>query len=161
MTYTSAAYEHYAGYRELVNRRSALRSRLRSLRSCAPASPRMDGMPHGSTVGRPTESRVVQIKTIESELRLLEGEINARERELDAMISAAPDDLTQELLRLRLREGFPWATIAQVLGGGLTPERCRLIVSRYFARIENRTFRQQLESVRRSADWRRSCDDVG
>ena len=126
------------------------RERLKELRKSLDglASPKLDGMPHGSDVHSPVENTVEQIMMLESALSKkhdalvnLTARISARqtliilERDrLEQYIGAMADAHMRQIFTLRFVNGLPWEQVAASLGEGYVQESVRVACYRYLKR---------------------------
>ena len=104
-----------------------------------------DGMPHGSGVGNPVESTVMQIMALEEVLRgkhdalmNLKALISARqtvivlERDrLERYISAIGDPYMRQIFTLRFVDGLSWQQVAVGIGRQESAESTKQICYRY------------------------------
>lgn len=132
--------------KELEQDRERLAGLRRSLDGLA--SPKLDGMPHGSDVSSPVENTVEQIMMLESALSKkhdalvnLTARISARqtliilERDrLEQYIGAMADAHMRQIFTLRFVNGLPWEQVAASLGEGYAQESVRVACYRYLKR---------------------------
>lgn len=121
--------------RELTKLESELErdtARLKVLRASLDgmASPKLDGMPHGSDVSSPVENTVEQIMKLEEALRKkhdelvnLTARISTRQTlailerdKLERYIAEVDDPYMRDIFRLRFVNGLPWIQVAASLG---------------------------------------------
>lgn len=128
---------------EIQRDKDMLLSMRRSLDGMA--SPKLDGMPHGSDVSSPVENTVEQIMKLEDALRRkhdamvnLKALISTRqtlivlERDrLERYISAIDDSIMRQIFTFRFIDGLPWIQVAANMGEGYTLEAVRKAVYRY------------------------------
>ena len=121
--------------------------RLRSLEAqCgAIASPRYDGMPHGSSGGNKLESEAIELVDLRNAIarkKALRSEcamtIHAQEilclterNRLERYIASVPDSLTRQIMALRFINGLSWWQVAYSIGGNNTGDSVRMNVKRY------------------------------
>lgn len=126
------------------------RERLKELRKSLDglASPKLDGMPHGSDVHSPVENTVEQIMMLEGALMRkhdalvnLTARISARQTliilerdKLEQYIGAMEDAHMRQVFTLRFVNGLPWEQVAASLGAGYLPETVRVSCYRYLRR---------------------------
>lgn len=116
--------------KELEQDRERLAGLRRSLDGLA--SPKLDGMPHGSNVSSPVENTVEQIMMLEAALTRkhdalvnLTARISARQTliilerdKLEQYIGAMEDAHMRQVFTLRFVNGLPWEQVAASLGPG-------------------------------------------
>lgn len=109
------------------------------------ASPKLDGMPHGSDVSSPVENTVQQIMKLEEALRRkhdamvnLQALISTRqtlivlERDrLERYIGAIDDSIMRQIFTFRFVDGLRWDSVAANMGDGYNTEAIRKAVYRY------------------------------
>ena len=109
------------------------------------ASPKLDGMPHGSDVSSPVENTVQQIMKLEEALRRkhdamvnLQALISTRqtlivlERDrLERYIGAIDDSIMRQIFTFRFVDGLRWDNVAANMGDGYNAEAIRKAVYRY------------------------------
>lgn len=107
--------------------------RLERLRASAysPGAAKLDAMPHGSEVGRTTESKAVAIARIEQIITDKLARIDVERLRLEEYINTIDDSLTRELFHLRFVDGLSWEDTARTIGGGNTVEGIKKRVYRY------------------------------
>ena len=109
------------------------------------ASPKLDGMPHGSDVSSPVENTVEQIMMLEAALTRkhdalvnLTARISARQTliilerdKLEQFINTVTDSNLRQMFTLRFVNGLPWEQVAAGIGEGYSVEAVRKAVYRY------------------------------
>lgn len=114
------------------------------------ASPKLDGMPHGSDVTRPVETTVEQIMRLEEALSRkhdalvnLKARISARqtliilERDrLEQFIDTIPDSHLRQIFTFRYVNGLPWEQVAISMGDGYLLDTVRKACYRYIRKHE-------------------------
>ena len=128
---------------EIDRDRAELETLRRSLDGMA--SPKMDGMPHGSDVSSPVENTVEHILTLEDALARkhdalvnLQARISTRqtlvilERDrLEQYILSIEEPYMRDVFRLRFINGLPWQQVAESLGRADTWESVKTACYRY------------------------------
>ena len=109
------------------------------------ASPKLDGMPHGTDVHSPVENTVEHILKLEDALSQkhdalvnLTARISARqtliilERDrLEQYIETVPDSNLRQVFTLRFVNGLPWEQVAAGMGAGFLADTVRKACYRY------------------------------
>jgi chromosome segregation ATPase len=129
--------------KELEQDRERLAGLRRSLAGLA--SPKLDGMPHGSDVSSPVENTVEQIMMLEAALTRkhdalvnLTARISARQTliilerdKLEQYINTVTDSNLRQMFTLRFVNGLPWEQVAAGIGEGYSVEAVRKAVYRH------------------------------
>ncbi|MCD8086290.1 MAG: hypothetical protein LUF28_08210 [Clostridiales bacterium] len=107
---------------------------LQNLRSRAsPASPVLDGVPHGSGGHADrTAFLATECAAMEEKIAELEAQAAAELEQLERFISGVDDERAAICIRLRYIRFMPWSEISEVLGLW-SASASRKIVSRYLA----------------------------
>ena len=128
---------------EIERDRELLLSMRRSLDGMA--SPKLDGMPHGSDVSSPVENTVEQIVRLESALmRKHEALVNLKalistrqtlivleQDKLERYISTIGDSFTRQIFIFRFVQGLSWEQVASSLDRAEKWESIKQICYRY------------------------------
>lgn len=90
------------GYADAMARVGSAAEELAEMLTVAPASPGMDGMPHGGGVGRPVEALAVRTDALEERLRQAWKDADRARADVEAVIAGARVSEThREVLRAR------------------------------------------------------------
>lgn len=100
----------------------------------APRSPSLDAMPRASGSGKALEDSVAKIVDLKALIAAKQIQCIHERNRLERYISSIPDSLTRQIFALRFINGLPWRQVAYSVGGGNTPDSCRMAVNRYLER---------------------------
>ena len=89
-----------------------------------------DGMPKGNKIGRPVENQAIRIAETITLIQTHEQEIQALRDEVWRFVSGLDDSLLRQIIILRFIDGKSWQKVADVIGGGVTADNCRMIYRR-------------------------------
>ncbi len=109
------------------------------------SSPILSDMPKAHNVGSPTESAVLRVMQLESNIqRKREAMLDMRviistrqtlclleRKRLEEYINAVDDSLLRQIFTLRFVNGLPWEQVTASLGAGYLPETVRKACYRY------------------------------
>ncbi len=110
--------------------------RISDLRAAAGVqSPRLDAIPSGSGPRDKIGAIVPQIIDQENELIETLRMYYDRKRELDHFIDTIQDFKVRLIAMLRYRDGLPWESVADEIGGRATGYSVKHACQRYFERI--------------------------
>ncbi len=108
-----------------------LRKRLGEMEaSIGISSMEMDGQPHGTKIGNPTERQAITIADTIAQIRKLEEKITVKRNETWSFIVSLDDPLLRQIVTLRFIDGKSWQRVADTIGGGITADNCRKIYIR-------------------------------
>lgn len=113
--------------------------RLEKLESeaVAPASVRLDGMPHdGGLPGSRVERIVLEIIDLQAIIAAKQIQCIHERQRLERYIATVPDSLTRMIMTYRFVNGLPWAQVAYSIGGGNTEDSVKKRVYRYIDSTE-------------------------
>ena len=94
------------------------------------SSMEMDGQPHGTKIGRPTELQAITIADTIAQIRDLEERITLARNETWSFIVSLEDPLLRQIITLRFIDGKSWQRVADAIGGGASADNCRKIYVR-------------------------------
>lgn len=124
---------------EELNQHLALRQQLQRDREilaslearAVPGAQVLTGMPHAPGVVAKTEIFAVEIADFKSKIEALEKEIAEEQKGIETWIAGISPDWVRLIFRLRFIHGLPWKEVADVMGGGNTPESVKMSCYRY------------------------------
>lgn len=120
----------------------AYEQKLRTLRSRSLiGGGRMDGMPRQTSAGDRVSQAAIAAADLEQTLIRLQGRLIQTEAEIMRYIAGVEDALVRRLLYMRYLECRSWASVARRLGGGNTPDGCRMMVKRWLEKDHVRNVR--------------------
>ncbi len=97
----------------------------------SPASPNLDGMPHGSGISDPVGSLAVRISFLEKQLSEVQEEYKKACAPAMEYINAVEDPKDMLILHLRYILGMDWKTVAACIGNYYTETSVRNRAYRY------------------------------
>lgn len=104
----------------------------------APASVRLDGMPHdGGLPGSRVERIVLEIIDLQAIIAAKQIQCIHERQRLERYIATVPDSLTRMIMTYRFVNGLPWAQVAYSIGGGNTEDSVKKRVYRYLDSTED------------------------
>ena len=95
-----------------------------------PGAQNLDGMPHGTDVGRPAEQLAVQMADLAAALADKITELEILRAQALLQLAAVPDSITRQCIALHYIQLLPWDAVAAEIGAGYTAETCRQRASR-------------------------------
>ena len=120
------------GHYELRQRLAKAQELLYALRaSAAPGAQALTGMPHGTGVRDKVGDLAVEIAEAETDLTLLQKEIETQERTVLSFIGTISDLQTRMVFRLRFIRGLTWGEVAEVVGGRNTEDSVKSLCYRH------------------------------
>lgn len=121
-----------ARYRDIMAKVAQDEEILTALRSkAAPASSRLDGLPHGSEIGDKTACIATEIAYMEAQMEQLRLQAEVERREVETYISTISDERVLIACRLRFLRCMSWDEVADMMGMYYSGSGLRRLVSRY------------------------------
>lgn len=116
---------------DMVTQLADARDRLQSMRDSVLRAQSYDAMPHGTGASDKVGKLAVLIIEQEEEVARLEKIVAKSEVDVRAYIDGIHDNRTKLIFKLRFLCGFPWADVADVIGGRNTEEAVKSACYRY------------------------------
>jgi hypothetical protein len=109
--------------------------RLRELEVKAlPGAQVLTGMPHAPGVTDKVGQYAAEIADLKGIIEAKHQQCLYERSRLERYISGIDDSLTRQIFTYRFVNGLPWVQVAACIGGGNTPDGCRMTVRRYLNR---------------------------
>ena len=117
---------------ELVNELKKAKDMLQSLWNAAyPGGQVLTGMPHAPGVKDKIGDLAVDIADLETEIELMQKQVDESAKGVTAFISTIPDVQTRVIFKIRFCRGYEWKQVARVLGGGNSEASVKSAAYRY------------------------------
>lgn len=111
--------------------------RIESMTAVMLGAQKLDGMPHGTSVGDKTAALAIAIAEQKKDLESLKRAAEASMSQVKAYCESIQDRLVKVIFRLRYVGGMTWAEVAISIGGGNNRDTVRQTVYRYLKAHEN------------------------
>lgn len=109
--------------------------RIRELEArVQPGAQAITGMPSGSGVVDKTGEYTAEIADLSGIIEAKHQQCLYERNRLERYITGIEDSLLRQIFTYRFINGLPWRQVAACIGGGNTPDGCRMVVKRYLER---------------------------
>ena len=106
--------------------------RLRELEARAlPGAQVITGVPHGSGVADAVGRYAAEIADLRGIIEAKHQQCLYERNRLERYIAGIDDSLLRQIFTYRFVNGLPWLQVALCVGGGNTPDGCRMAVKRF------------------------------
>ena len=121
--------------REKLSR--AMETRLSLESAACPGAQVLTGMPHTTGVKDKVGDLAVELADLSARIDYLQGEVTAKEKEIEDFVSSIDDDQTRIIFRLRFFRALSWKEVAFIMGRDYSEKSVSEACYKYLNRVDS------------------------